>query len=275
MLTGVGPLLFDSLETGLREDCPYGDITTELLNIAGEGQFQFISRVDAVVSGTLRLKEYFAGKNLTVTDCRLPGEKIANGDVIISASGDLKTLFKLWRVCQTYLTILCAITTETSKLVQTAQAVNSDIQIVVATRKSHLGMRVDEMQAILDGGAIYHRNSLSDTILITQNHLRILGQLPATLYSMQHKIEFEPASVEEAYRYAASVDVMLLDHFAAAELAEIVQKLKTLNPRLKVGVAGGITLATAKEFARHVDILVLSSVLYAAPLDITCKITKK
>ena len=275
MLIGMGPLLFDSLETGLREDCPYGDITTELLNIAGEGQFQFISRVDAVVSGTLRLQEYFAGKNLNVTECRLPGEKIAKGDVIISASGELKTLFKLWRICQTYLTVLCAITTETSKLVQAAQVENSDIQIVVATRKSHLGMRVDEMQAILDGGAIYHRNSLSDTILITQNHMRILGQLSESLYSLQHKIEFEPSSIEEAYRYAASVDVMLLDHFAATDLAEIVQKLKTLNPRLKVGVAGGITLATAKEFARNVDILVLSSVLYAAPLDITCKITKK
>jgi nicotinate-nucleotide pyrophosphorylase (carboxylating)/molybdenum transport protein len=274
MLIGTEPLLSDSLATGFLEDCPYGDVTTEMLGISGEGKFQFISRVDAVVSGTSRLKEFFCDKNLTVNECKLPGETITKGDVIISASGDLKTLFKLWRICQTYLTVLCAITTETSKLVQAAQAVNRDIQIVVATRKSHLGMRLDEMQAILDGGAIYHRNSLSDTILITQNHMRILGRLPESLYSMQHKIEFEPSSVEEAYKYAAQVDVMLLDHFAAAELAGIVQKLKTLNPKLKVGVAGGITLATAPEFARHVDILVLSSVLYAAPLDITCKITK-
>ena len=274
MFIGIEPLLSDSLETGFLEDCPYGDVTTEMLGICGEGKFQFVSRVDAVVSGTRRLKEFFSDKGLTVGECKLPGETITKGEAIISASGDLKTLFKLWRICQTYLTVLCAITTETRKLVQAAQAVNRDIQIVVATRKSHLGMRLDEMQAILDGGAIYHRNSLSDTILITQNHMRILGQLPESLYSMQHKIEFEPSSVEEAYQYAAQVDVMLLDHFAAAELAEIVQKLKTLNPRLKVGVAGGITLATAKEFARHVDILVLSSVLYATPLDITCKITK-
>jgi nicotinate-nucleotide pyrophosphorylase (carboxylating)/molybdenum transport protein len=130
------------------------------------------------------------------------------------------------------------------------------------------------MEAILAGGAIYHRNSLSDTVLITQNHMRIVGELPQNLYSMQHKIEFEPSSVEEAYRYATQVDVMLLDHFEASELGEIVRKLKALNPRMKVGVAGGINLASAGEFARHVDIIVLSSVLYAAPLDITCKITK-
>jgi len=275
MLIGTDPLLFDSLETGLMEDCPYGDITTEMLNISGEGRFGFISRVDAVVSGTLRLKEFFEAKKLVVNEYRLPGEQIVKGDVIIGATGDIKMLFKLWRICQTYLTVLCAITTETNKLVKVAQTENSNIQIVVATRKTHLGMRADEMQAILDGGAICHRNSLSDTILISQNHMRILGQLPEKLYSMQHKIEFEPASVEEAYQYASRVDVMLLDHFEASALEEIVRKLKALNPQIKVGVAGGITLATAKEFARYVDIIVLSSVLYASPLDITCKITQK
>ena len=275
MLFGTGPLLFDSLQTGLTEDCPYGDITTELLQIEGEGKFQFISRVDAIVSGTLRLKEFFEANKLVVNEYKFPGDKIVKGDMIISASGDIKTLFKLWRVCQTYLTVLCAITTETHKLVQAARKENDAVQIVVATRKTHPGMRADEIQAVLDGGAIYHRNSLSDTILITQNHMRILGTLPNELYSMQHKIEFEPSSVEEAYQYASQVDVMLFDHFEAGNLAEIVQKLKKMNPKMKVGVAGGITLATAGDFAKHVDIIVLSSVLYAPPLDITCKITRK
>lgn len=274
MLIGTGPLLFDSLVTGLTEDCPYGDITTELLDIAGQGRFQFISRVDAVVSGTPRLKDFFEAQKLVVGECKQPGTQITKGDVIISAAGDIKILFKLWRICQTYLTVLCAITTQTSKLVKAAQAENDAIQIVVATRKAHLGMRADEMEAVLDGGAIYHRNSLSDTILITQNHMRVLGALPQKLYSMQHKIEFEPSSVEEAYQYASQVDVMLLDHFTADTLAEVVRKLKALNPRIKVGVAGGITLDTVKDFAQHVDIIVLSSVLYAQPLDITCKITR-
>lgn len=275
MPIGNGPLLFDSLETGLNEDCPYGDITTELLGIAGDGRFQFVSREAAVVSGTTRLKDFFEKQRLNVTEYRLPGEMIAKGDVIISADGDIKTLFKLWRISQTYLTVLCAIATNTNKLVAAAKEANAGIRIVVATRKAHLGMRADEMEAILDGGAIYHRNSLSDTILITQNHMRVLGALPKELYSLQHKIEFEPSSVEEAYKYAAQVDVMLLDHFEAGELAEIVNKLKAFNPLMKVGVAGGITLDTVKEFAKYVDIIVLSSVLYAQPLDIACRITRR
>jgi nicotinate-nucleotide pyrophosphorylase len=135
-------------------------------------------------------------------------------------------------------------------------------------------MRSDELEAIQDGGAVYRRNSLSDTILITQNHMRVLGALPDRLYSLQHKIEFEPSSEAEAYQYAAAVDVILLDHFEPEVLKDIVQKLKALNPRLQVGVAGGITLDTVKQFARFVDIILLSSVLYASPLDITCRITR-
>ena len=36
MLFGIGPLLFDSLKTGLTEACPDGDVTAELFRIEGE-----------------------------------------------------------------------------------------------------------------------------------------------------------------------------------------------------------------------------------------------
>lgn len=274
MLIGMGPLLFDCLEVGLQEDCPYGDITTELLAVSGHGRFRFISRVDAVVSGTPRLKTFFESKQLLVGEYKPPGQKVSPGGVIIEAAGDLKTLFKLWRICQTYLTVMSAIATQTGKIVTAAKAVNPNVEIVVATRKSHLGMRIDEMEAVLDGGAIYHRNSLSDTILITQNHLRVLGELPRGLSSLQHKIEFEPSTEEEAYQYASVVDIMLLDHFEPVTLRNIARKLRDINPCLKIGVAGGVTLETVQEYALNMDIIVLSSVLYAAPLDITCQIER-
>ncbi|MCM0759165.1 MULTISPECIES: quinolinate phosphoribosyl transferase [Sporomusa] len=266
--------MFDSLTAGLNEDCPYGDITTELLGISGLGKFRFISREDAIISGTPRLKEFFESKKLQVVDCKEAGTPVAKGGVIIEAHGELTTLFKLWRICQTYLTVMSAIATQTHKLVSAAREVNPDIQIVVACRKAHLGMRLDEMRAIQDGGAIYHRNSLSDTILITQNHMRMLDSLPEKLYSMQHKIEFEPSNLEEAFRYASCVDVMLLDHFEAETLKPVVQELRQMNPKLQIGVAGGITLDTVKKFAGFVDLMVLSSVLYAYPLDFTCRIER-
>ncbi len=260
------------LELGLQEDCPYADITTELLGIEGQGRLRFITREEAVVSGTTRLKDFFESQKLEVVFCEKSGEFIQKGDIIIEAIGDLKILFKMWRICQTYLTTLCAIATETRKIVDVARVANPEIEIVVACRKAHLGMRQEEIEAVEDGGGLYHRNSLSDTVLITQNHLRVLGKLPTDIKSFHHKIEMEPRNEEEAYECASFCDVVLLDHFEPEVLEFVVKNLKEINPCLKVGVAGGITAARIKEFAKFVDIIVLSSVLYASPLDFTCKI---
>jgi nicotinate-nucleotide pyrophosphorylase (carboxylating)/molybdenum transport protein len=274
MSIGQEATLVDSLEIGLKEDCPYGDITTDLLGIQGPGSFRFIAREPGVVAGTSRLEQFFSANQLEVSHLCQPGAKLAKGDVIIAATGEIKTLFKLWRIGQTYLTLLCAIATKTQQLVQAARSVNPDIQIVVACRKAHLGMRFDEMEAIRVGGALYHRNSLSDTILITQNHMQVVGSLPSKLFSLQHKIEFEPSSEAEAYEYAPAVDVIILDHFAPDVLKEVAAKCKALNPRLQVGVAGGITMENVQEYGKYVDIIVLSSVLYSPPLDITCQISR-
>jgi nicotinate-nucleotide pyrophosphorylase len=262
------------LELGLQEDCPYADITTELLRIEGQGRLRFITREKAVVTGTFRLKDFFESQKLEVLFCQKAGNVIKSGDTIIEAIGDLKVLFKMWRISQTYLTALCAIATETRKIVTVARQMNPEIEIVVACRKAHLGMRQEEIEAVEDGGGLYHRNSLSDTVLITQNHLQVLGKLPTDIKSFHHKIEIEPRNEEEAYQCASFCDVILLDHFGPEILQTVVQKLKNLNNRLKVGVAGGIQASRVKEFAKYVDLIVLSSVLYASPLDFTCKIER-
>lgn len=262
------------LQLGLLEDCPYADITTELLGIEGQGRLRFITREKAVVTATLRLRHFFESQQLEVLFCQNPRKLIQAGDTIIEATGDLKTLFKMWRICQTYLTALCAISTATRQIVLSAQEVNPKIEIVVACRKAHLGMRQEEIEAVEDGGGLYHRNSLSDTVLITQNHLRVLGKLPTAISSFHHKIEIEPQNETEAYQCASFADVILLDHFEPSSLESIVKKLKDLNSRLKVGVAGGIKASQIQEFAPFVDLIVLSSVLYAAPLDFTCKIER-
>ncbi len=262
------------LELGLQEDCPYADITTELLGIEGQGRLKFITREEAVVTSTVRLKSFFESQNLEVIFHQKSGDMIKKGDTIIEAIGDLKILFKMWRISQTYLTTLCAIASETRKIVDAAREANPDIEIVVACRKAHLGMRQEEIEAVEDGGGLYHRNSLSDTVLITQNHLKVLGKLPIDIKSFHHKIEIEPRNEEEAYQCASFSDVILLDHFEPEVLQRVVRKLKDLNNRLKVGVAGGIKASNIKEFAKFVDIIVLSSVLYASPLDFTCKIER-
>ena len=87
------------------------------------------------------------------------------------------------------------------------------------------------------------------------------------------KIEIEPRSREEAFRYAKDADIMLLDHISPEELQKIGPELKQLNPKLELAV-GGIEAKKIPEYAPFVDIIVISAPYYANPLDMTTKIEK-
>jgi putative molybdenum utilization protein ModD len=263
--------MFDLFELYLHEDCPYEDETTELLKIEGEGVLRIITRVEGVSACTEDLAEFYMKKGLEVLDFVKSGENFKAGDEIFKAKGDAKKLFKLWRISQTFLSITCAIATKTSKLVSLATSVNSNV-IIATTRKTHPGMRKFEIRAVIAGGGCVHRNSLSDSILITPNHLNFIDDLKE-IRSMR-KIEIEPRNEEEALKFAKIADVILLDHYTPEELKELIPKLKSINPNLKVAVAGNVNEDDVKEFAKFADIIVTSAPYYAKPLDFTTKIER-
>jgi nicotinate-nucleotide pyrophosphorylase (carboxylating) len=201
-------------ELYLEEDCPYLDETSELLRIGGEGTMEIISREEGVAACTEELSSFLSSLSLNVR--ALPsGSKFEAGSTLLHAEGDLRILFKVWRVSQTFLSITCAVATETRKLVEKARKANPDVTIAT-TRKTHPGMRYFEIRAVRIGGGEVHRNSLSDSILITQNHLQVVGQL-GELRTLR-KVEIEPRTAEEAMKYATVADLLLLDHFTLDEL---------------------------------------------------------
>ena len=261
--------MLDLLEFYLFEDCPYEDETTDLLCIKGEVILRIITRVDGISACTEDLAEFYRRKGVEVLSFVESGSSFSSGDVIFEAKGDARMLFKLWRISQTFLSITCAIATATNKLVQLASSVNPNV-IVATTRKTHPGFRKFELKAVIAGGGRVHRNSLSDSILITPNHLKFVSEL-RDIKSLR-KIEIEPRNVEEALKFAKIADVLLLDHYTPEGLGEVVPRLKSINPNLKVAVAGNINEGNIKDYAKFADIIVTSSPYYAKPLDFTTKI---
>jgi nicotinate-nucleotide pyrophosphorylase (carboxylating)/molybdenum transport protein len=177
-------------------------------------------------------------------------------------------------VSQTFLSITCAIATETRKLVELARKVNPNV-IVATTRKTHPGMRYFELKAVKAGGGEIHRNSLSDSVLITGNHLRVVEGLEGLedLKTLR-KIELEPRTAEEAMKYAGRADLLLLDHFSPGELEGLVPRLRELNPSLEIAVAGNIDSSNIMDYARLADVVVTSAPYYAGPLDLTARIER-
>jgi nicotinate-nucleotide pyrophosphorylase (carboxylating) len=262
--------MIDLLEMYFFEDCPYEDESVELLGIDGRGKLRIVTREAGVCACAGELAEYFEKKGVTVLNYLEDGRKFGPEDIILEAEGDLKLLFRFWRVSQTFLSIMCAIASKTDSLVNAGKKENPDL-IIAATRKTHPGTRMFELKAVRAGGGHIHRNSLSDSIQISQNHLEVVGGLNR-LRAMK-KIEIEPRSREEAFKYARDADIMLLDHISPEELQKIGPEIKQLNPKLELAV-GGIEAEKIPDYAPFVDIIVISAPYYAKPLDMTTKIEK-
>ncbi|MDG6243146.1 MAG: nicotinate-nucleotide pyrophosphorylase [Methanolobus sp.] len=260
----------DFFDLYLSEDCPYGDETTEFLEIQGNGRIRIKSREHGVAACMDNLENFYRDKGLEVVSMVENGNEFNPNDVIFEAQGDLQTIFKLWRISQTFLSLVCSIASKTRFIVELARRSNPDI-MVATSRKTHPGFRKYELKAVKIGGGDHHRNSLSDSILITQNHLDVMEK-PVKLRAMR-KIEIEPRTREEAFESALVADVLLLDHYSPGELEELVPELRALNPKIEIAV-GGIDIALISEYARHVDFIVTTAPYYAKPLDLTSTIRR-
>jgi len=262
--------MIDLFELYFYEDCPYQDESVELLGIGGKGTLRISSREPGICACADELADYYEKKGVKVLNFLEDGRKFNPGDKIFEAEGDLKLLFRLWRVSQTFLSLMCAIAGKTASIVNAGRKENPDL-IIATSRKTHPGTRRFELKAVRAGGGDIHRNSLSDSIQISQNHLEVAGEL-GKLRAMK-KIEIEPRSREEALRYAKIGEIMLLDHLSPEELKKVGPELKQLNPKLEIAV-GGIEAKKIPEYAPFVDIIVISAPYYANPLDLTTKIEK-
>jgi nicotinate-nucleotide pyrophosphorylase (carboxylating)/molybdenum transport protein len=258
----------DLFDLYLDEDCPYGDETTDLLGIEGNGRLRIMSREHGVAACMEELAAFYRKKGLEVIAHVREGGEFNPHDVVFEAKGDLRQLFKLWRISQTFLSMVCAIAATTRLYVETARKVNKNV-IIATSRKTHPGMRRFELQAVRAGGGDHHRNSLSDSILITQNHLGVVGDL--TEMQAVRRIEIEPRDEEEALKYAKTADMLLLDHLSPADLQRIVPVIKERNPAVMIAV-GGISVQNIADYASLADIIVISAPYYAPPLDLTARV---
>ena len=91
---------------------------------------------------------------------------------------------------------------------------------ITCTRKTTLGLRLVEEQAVLHGGGFSHRVSLSDAILIKDNHIAAGGGIRAVLgavkagasHMMRVEIEVDRLDQLAEVLEEGGADVVLLDN---------------------------------------------------------------
>src|SRR5512143_2835474 len=246
------------VDRALEEDIGRGDITSDLL-IPADAVARAVlrSRTDGVMAGLDVAATVFA-----VVDAKLDfapliadGDTIAPGEEIGVVSGAARSVLRGERVALNFLQRLSGIATLTSRYVKALRDTRSR---VVDTRKTTPGLRSLEKYAVRAGGGFNHRRDLSDTMMIKDNHLAVIGALGLSLSdavrqarkSLPHisKIEIEVERLDQIPEaLEAGADIILLDNMSTEDLRKAVL---LISGRAITEASGGVTLATISEIAK-------------------------
>ena len=265
----------------IAEDVPYIDLTTQMLGISGKpARIEFFTREDATVCATEEAARVLQHLGAEVESLVPSGEHVAAGTILLVAVGPAGALHKAWKVCLNLLDHCSAVATKTHNLVSAAKSANPACE-VLTTRKSMPGVKDLLTKAVTAGGAFPHRLGLSETVLVFDNHTRLMGGFDAFLEALPslrskciEKKLFVEADADQARALArAGVDGIQFDKIPADELAALVAELREIDPHCTLIAAGGINAKNAAAYAATgVDGLATTAPFSAAPLDMSARI---
>jgi nicotinate-nucleotide pyrophosphorylase (carboxylating) len=271
------------LQQFLEEDAPFGDITSEAVVpeiwcVAG-----IDAREDGIIAGLEEAIGLLSSLGLAVHNPLRDGSRVKAGTRVLEITGPAELILLSERTTLNILGRMSGIATRTRLLVDRVHTVNPRCRIA-STRKTAPGLRLLDKKAVMLGGGDSHRYSLSDMILIKDNHLSLLPLSEAVIRvqkrSPYHLIEVEvttPEMAEEAARIG--VPIIMLDNMAPEKVAETLRLLeeKELRKGLLIEVSGGITEENITAYASlDIDVISMGSLTHSVTvLDLGLEILEK
>lgn len=259
------PHLIDTAVTAaLAEDAPWGDLTaTTLIPVDATASATLNARESGVLSGSAVFEAAFrlTDPGVTVAFLVNDGEVFAAGDTIAMVSGPARSVLTAERVALNFVQRMSGIATTTAAYVA---AVADTRARIVDTRKTTPGLRAFERHAVRCGGGRNHRHSLSDAVMVKDNHLAVLLErgLTVTEALLQAReelphtvtIEVEVDRIDQIEDVlAANIDTIMLDNFT---LDELRQGVALVAGRALVEASGNVSLGTVREIAETgVDVI--------------------
>lgn len=273
-----------TIEKFIKEDIPYIDLTTLMLDIAGQnGRILFECREEAVICGTEEVLRVFQKLNITPINHLPSGTRVAPMTIVAEAEGSAENLHMAWKVSQNILEYTSGIATRTARILAKAKKVNPNIELLT-TRKVFPGTKELSVKGIIAGGGMPHRLGLSETILVFKQHLNFVGGLDAFISmvnglkakSSEKKIIIEIKTIDEAIKACkAGVDGVQFDKMPYTELSRAVELIRSINPSIVILAAGGINEGNAGEYAKTgIDAIVTTAVYFGKPVDFGVKMVK-
>lgn len=264
------------IANALQEDFGIlGDLTSQACVPESQiGNANFVARADGIIAGTRVASEVFAAVDPAVrVEFQVSDGAVVTAEQVVgTVSGSLRSILMAER---TSLNLLChcsGVATLTNRYVVAANVPGSVAQIR-DTRKTLPGLRALQKAAVRAGGGVNHRESLSDAVLIKDNHLVALGSVTQAIVKARElwparTIEVECDRLEQVQEAReAGADLVLLDNMSPAAVVEAVAVLAGGPP---AEVSGGVNLETVASYAATgVAYISIGALTHSAPvLDI-------
>lgn len=259
------------VRAALLEDLgSFGDVTTRSVVPAGT---QYVAKLNARQEGVVSGMQV-AALSFRLVDPELQVEKLVAdgtpcnaGDTLMTITGDAGSILTGERVALNFAGRLSGIASLTAQFV--AQAAGTKTRIT-CTRKTTPGLRIVEKLAVVHGGGFNHRFSLSDAILIKDNHIAAAGGiapvLEATKANASHmvRVEIEVDTLDQLGEVldTGGADVVLLDNMATNTLTQAVAMV---DGRIVTEASGNMTLERIAEVAATgVDYISVGALTHSA-----------
>jgi nicotinate-nucleotide pyrophosphorylase (carboxylating) len=173
------------------------------------------------------------------------------------------------RVALNLLQRLSGIATLTNQFVTAVEGTSAQI---VDTRATTPGLRLLERYAVELGGGSNGRFGLDDGVVVTSNHVAILGGVSAAVKSAKEKLGYlHKVGVEIANEtdlrdaVAAGADIVVLEDLNVDEFRRLVGVARELSQSVVIEYSGKTTPANVREFAEAGAQLISVESLTSAP----------
>ena len=264
----------DAVTRALAEDLlPLGDLTAALVPATSTAAVAIVSREAGVVAGRACAVEAFRQIDpmLEVAWLVPDGGRVDPGDRVAEINGTLRSILTAERTVLNFLGHLSGVASLTRRYVDAVAAANPATR-VLDTRKTTPGLRALEKAAVRAGGGHNHRGSLSDAVLVKDNHLAGLSIAEAVARAKDlwpgRMVEVECdhlAQVDEAV--AAGATVIMLDNMSIERVAGCVSQLRADGVDTLVEVSGGVDLEAAPKLATAgADLISVGALTHSAPV---------
>jgi nicotinate-nucleotide pyrophosphorylase (carboxylating) len=248
--------LYSQIGLFLREDLGRGDITTQSIIVRNtRARARFVAGQDMTVAGLEAAEEVFLTLDSQqqleafVSD----GEHVEAGKVIARMVGFADVLISAERVALNLLQRLAGIATLTNQYVKAVEGTNAQI---ADTRATTPGLRLLERYAVELGGGYNSRFGLDDGVVVTSNHISIIGGATSAVKAAKeklgylHKVAVEVSTENEVREaVAAGADVVLIEGLDAPDFARLAALTRELSSSIAIEASGKITPQNVREYA--------------------------